>query len=330
MIFKNEDLIGLRDGTVELQQKALLIKQRFDNRKLYYLTVRNSISDLPKWSEFNDIIIRFDQNSFAPWTQRWANVYRLNRLDNYLNFFTEGNNLFNALENAFGVVRPDYLSSEQIELLRRDVLGRIEQDILSLKTDVLTEFKNGINNLVELKSELGIYQNFSENIKQELGNNKRKSLWFLVGFITTIVSISALLIGSFFIEYFKDWSLANMIAIKLSITIPLGLLSYFLFAQYKLAQMITMKFTHLNGFLGGGVTYIGQLMEQDQDAKREINKRLAQMFIELDDIMINVKGINHPTEETLNILTGKIDSVSSSVSTLLNSLKEVGTDKLKY
>src|SRR5690349_9191098 len=57
------------------------------------------------------------------------------------------------------------------------------------------------------------------------------------------------------------------------------------------------------------------------EVKREINKRLAQMFIELDDIMINIKGQRHPTESALDGVVSRVESLSHSVSEILKKIK---------
>jgi len=326
-IYKDNELGGLNNGTPELQQKSQAIKSRFDQRRAFYHTGRNTISDFEIWSEVSDKITKFDQTQFNVWNAKWANILRNNNVAEYNTFFTEGNTIFSPLEGLYSKAQPQFISTDEAEKIRVDTLTKVEQDILQLKTDVLSQVTKGINNLLELKAELGLYQNFSENIKKELGANNSKRKWFLSGFIGSLCLISALLITSFFVEYIKSWDLATKISVKLAITIPLGFLSYFLFSQYKLYQIMSLKLSHLNGFLGGGATYLGQLTDQDPDAKRDTNKRLAQMFIELDDIMATVKQVKHPTQETMEGITKKIESLSSSFTEVLKTVKEFKGDK---
>ena len=49
----------------------------------------------------------------------------------------------------------------------------------------------------------------------------------------------------------------------------LGILSYVLFQQFRLHQILHLKYTHLNNFLGGGATYINQLVSQDGELKKD-------------------------------------------------------------
>lgn len=320
-VFKPTDFDGLANSTVQLQQKALQVKQKFDFRRSYFHTTRNSILDFEIWSEINDKLVSFDQVKFVPWNQKWANVQRTNTIDEYVKYFEEGNNMFLPLEEIYRTIKPQYLNTQEIESLQKELLVKLEQDILALKNDVLVKINEGINNLIEFKAETGLNKIFSDNIGTELENNIVKRRTFMWAFIGSLVAITAALISSFFIDFFRNFDLATKISLKLAVSIPLGFLSYFFFSQYKLYQIIVLKLSHLNGFLGGGATYLGQLTEQDAEVKRETNKRLAQMFIELDDIMIDAKSQKHPTEKTIKGITEKIESLSSSVSDILTNIK---------
>ena len=199
----------------------------------------------------------------------------------------------------------------------------MEQDILNLKTDVTTEITKGIKNVLDLKAELGLYQNFSENINQELSTNSTRKNWFLFGFIISLCIIAIGLTVSFFNDNIQIWDLANRIAVKLGLSVPLGFLSYFFFSQYKLHQIISLKLSHLNGFLGGGASYLGQLTDQDPDAKKDTNKKLAHMFMNLDDIMTNAKEQKHPTELTYESISKEVNALTGTVNDILKNIKEI-------
>lgn len=320
-IFRPGDFDGLTNGTVQLQQKALQIKQRFDYRRSYFHTTRNSILDFDIWSEINDKLTTFDQIQFTPWNKKWATLQRSNNIDELTKYFEEGNDIFKPLEEVYRGIRPQFVNSDELEVIQKEILVKLEQDILQLKTDVLVKINEGINNLVDFKAETGLNKIFSDNIGSELKSNRRKRTIFMWSFIASLLLISLALTSSFFIDYLKNFDLATKISLKLAVSVPLGFLSYFFFSQYRLYQIIALKLSHLNGFLGGGATYLGQLTEQDAEVKREINKRLAQMFIELDDVMINVKDQKHPTEKTVNSIVERIETLSSSVSEILKKVK---------
>lgn len=322
-IFKPEELSDLQPGTTELQKKSQLIKQRFDYRRNAYHTYRNNITEFDTWAELNDKLNQFDQTQFNVWSQKWATIQRTNNLNQIINFFEEGNKLFKPLEESFTNIRPSFIGTEEIERIQTDILTKVEQDILNLKTDVLTEVNKGIKNVLDLKAELGLFQNFSENINAELKSNDIRKNWFLFAFILSLCFIAIGLITTFFYDSIKNWDLSNRIAIKLTISIPMGFLSYFFFCQYKLHQIITLKLSHLNGFLGGGASYLGQLTDQDPETKRETNKNLAQMFINLDDIMTNVKNQKHPTEITFDSISKEIKTLTGSVNEIIKNVNEL-------
>jgi hypothetical protein len=79
----------------------------------------------------------------------------------------------------------------------------------------------------------------------------------------------------------------------------------------------------LKGFLGGGSTYINQLIGQDNETKRDTNKKLAQMFVDIDDIIVHIKEIKHPADATLTSLSTNMDTLTKSVTELMKIQKNV-------
>jgi len=118
-------------------------------------------------------------------------------------------------------------------------------------------------------------------------------------FIIAVISIPLFFILTVKLSTFTSFTADDLIYIRGGVTIALAVLSYFFFCQYRLQQLISLRYSHLYGFLGGGATYIGQIAGNDDEIKKQINTKLAYLFMELDDVFGLVKKNEHPAEKSL-------------------------------
>lgn len=320
-LYKEEELDDLT-GT-NLQQRAQEIKQRFDHRRSYFHTLRNNIGDVKEWAKLNDSIISFDKNKFNPWNQKWNNALRSNSVASIKQFFNEGEILYQDLEEQVGNIKPQYLSTDEVEDLKSEVLKRIDEDMVTIKTDVIEQITNGIKNVLDLKSELGLQANFADNLKKVRKTSNTTKYCFLAGFILSLIGISIFLIFSYKLSYIQNLETYEKILVRIGAVSSLAILSYFLFQQFKLHQILHLKYTHLDNFLGGGATYINQLVSQDGELKKTTNKKLTEMFMEIDDTIGNAKQVQHPTDKYSESFKQTLDSVLGKVNDLAKTVKEI-------
>ena len=198
----------------------------------------------------------------------------------------------------------------KISELETSISNDIQKCIDELTMTVSNGIKTGINSLMSLKSELRLTEEFGDKIETELKAAKKKEFWFMGCFIFTLVLIPiSVLLTSFFTEGVTD--VINGYILKGSIAVSLLFVSLFFFSQYRIYMMIRLRYTHLDGFLGGGATFISQLLESDSpELKLEVNKKLAEMFMNLDDMLKVVHKSKHPTELTLETAESVFDKVS--------------------
>ncbi|MEW2922415.1 hypothetical protein AB1A65_13150 [Muricauda sp. ANG21] len=307
----------------DIQQKAQEIKQRFDFRRSYFHTLRNSISDIEEWTTLNERLILFDKDKFNPWSKQWNSILRSSNINTLKNYFESALSFFQELEEEVGSIKPQYLNSDEVESLKEDVLNRIDEDMISLKNDVLEQINTGIANVLDLKSELGLQKNFADNLKVVRRVSNVTKFCFLIAFIFSLIGIACFLVFSYKLDYIQNLEFYEKILVRLGAVSSLAILSYFLFQQFKLHQILHLKYTHLDNFLGGGATYINQLVSQDGDLKKITNKRLTEMFMEIDDTIGNAKQVNHPTDKYAESLKQTLDSVLGKVNDLAKTVKEI-------
>lgn len=319
-IFEPQELEGLVGN--QLQQKAAEIRQRFDYRRNYYHNLRNNFPNLEKWMELNKILVEFDKGSFQSWNPRWSNLHRSPNVQNLTNYFNEGKQIFQEFEDKIDELNLQiYTHSEEVEDLKKDVLNKIDNDLITLKTEVIEIIESGINDVLDLKAELGLHQNFSENLNIAKINTEKAKNWFITGFIASLLLIVIVIIITYNLDFVKELETTEKIILRIGITTVLGFISYFMFHQFKLFQMLHLRYTHLSNFLGGGATYINQIIGQDGDLKKLTNQKLAEMFMEIDDTIGVVKKMKHPSEasltktnEMLSDLLGKLASITKNIS----------------
>jgi len=310
MIFEREEFDNLSGH--EMNTKAAQIKKRFDQKRNYFRQMQNQVSIVEHWDELYRHIAEFDVK-FEAWNNKWSSMTRSNGHGNtppvsnikFIQHFEQGEELFGEL-NEFVISLTPFSDEEKLRVFKEELLIKIESDVLNLASSVNSKIEEGINDVIGLKSELGLEKNFGENITTELTSSNNSKENFRLLFIGCLMLIPVFLIG---ISYYKEslnLEIAELYTIKLGILFALTCLSYFFFSQYKLYQMMNLRYSHLNGFLGGGATYLARLVgTENEDVKKEINKKMADLFMQLDDISGLVKKSSHPAEVSLDKL-GKL------------------------
>ena len=208
---------------------------------------------------------------------------------------------------------PNETRSHDIESIKNDVLSRVEEDINKIKDEISEKLDTGIKNLLDLKSELGLAGNFGEQISNELKSSTRQKSVFMTLFISSLLAIPLFIVVTSVITQSFSLTETAEITIKASISITLLFMSYFFFSQYKLYQLISLKYTHLTGFLGGGATFIAQLIEsENEELKVEVNRKLADLFMGQDDILGLIQKNRHPSEVSLEQANKIIQNVKAA------------------
>lgn len=202
---------------------------------------------------------------------------------------------------------------DKVSELEQSVFDEIQKRIEDLTTTVRQDIQTGINDLLNLKSELGLTKEFGGKIESELKAAKNKETLFMKLFIGTLAIIPIVLITIYVLAHSPDASIeaGSIYVLQGSVSVPLLFISLFFFSQYRTYMMIRLRYTHLDGFLGGGATFISQLLEAESpDLKLEVNKKLAEMFMSLDDVLKMVQRSKHPTELTLETAENVFDKIS--------------------
>lgn len=188
---------------------------------------------------------------------------------------------------------------DRITQLESSIYQNTKERVDTLTNVVRDDLNKGIQDLIGLKSELGLAREFGEKIQTELASAKKKEFRFMLAFIVALVLIPV----SVFIEHYFITSIDDIssLILKGSVAVSLLFVSLFFFSQYRTYMMLRLRYTHLDGFLGGGATFISQLLESENpEFKLEINKKLAELFMSLDDVLKMVQKNKHPTELTLD------------------------------
>lgn len=198
---------------------------------------------------------------------------------------------------------------ERLSNLEDNIAVTTEKKIDELSTAVREDISKGIQDLIGLKSELGLAKQFGGKIQEELKDAKVTEKNFFSAVIACLLLIP--LINGVILFSYRSLDLLAKYLLMGSVTLSILFISYFLYAQYRTYMMLRLRYTHLDGFLGGGATFLSQLLEADNpEFKLEVNKKLAEMFMSLDDVLQMVHKSKHPTELTLDTAEKVFDKVS--------------------
>jgi len=316
--YKPEDLDPSLQ-TTQLQQKAQQIRAKFDQRRGLYNQLLNRVEFIDSWDEIQTAISEFNQVLFTPWHQRWNNVLRANNHQQYNQFFLDGNKVFEPMEVLLESLPSNVIHSDGIEDLKSELIQNIEEDFLNVKADVSREIQKGIKDLLDLKSEIGLQKSFKDNIDAEYTSANKARWWFMGTFLGVLLLIPIFVILVLSFDWITSENLTEKLVMRGGITSVLSIVSYFLYKQFKLYQTLTLRYTHLKGFIGGGATYISQIINnEDQEVKRDINKRLAEMFMELDEVNQQAKQPSLPLESA----TKNTSKVIQDITNLVTKIKQ--------
>ncbi|MCE7622111.1 hypothetical protein [Vibrio fluvialis] len=198
---------------------------------------------------------------------------------------------------------------ERLSNLEDNVALTTQKKIDELSAAVREDISKGIQDLIGLKSELGLAKQFGGKIQDELKDAKATEKTFFSALIVCLVLIP--FINGVILFSFSGLDLLSKYLLMGSVTLSILFVSYFLYAQYRTYMMLRLRYTHLDGFLGGGATFLSQLLEaENPEFKLEVNKKLAEMFMSLDDVLQMVHKSKHPTELTLDTAEKVFDKVS--------------------
>lgn len=320
-IYEISELEGLNGPS--LQHKANEIQQRFNQKRTYFHQIRNSpFITNENWNELNKKIVEFDTTQFKNWNQQWSNVSRQQNLNNYLNHFNRGVEIFGELEDLVNDISPKFEHSEGVEVLKEEILTKVDNDLNSLASEIKKQVENGIQDLVALKAEYKLQDTFAESIKtQKTNSEKKKNLLFKL-FVGSVILIPLMVLSSFLIPKISSLEIWFQWSIRLLISVTLGILSVFLYNQYKTYHLIHLKYSHLYNFIGGGATFVAELVGLEESLKKEFNKKVANMFIDIDDILLSVRKAKHPSENFTETSSKTIDSVMKNATELAKALNK--------
>lgn len=307
-IFQKEEIEG-KTGTV-LQKQTIQIKQRFDQKRNFYHQLRHQPLYFDHWNELHNKIIEFDQE-FTKWNQQWANVQRSNNINSIINSFTTAEIFYSEMDDYISDLQVGSSDSDELQAFKKEILESVERDVLNLQANIYSEIEKGINNLVGLKAEMGLEKNFKDNIDVELTNSKKGRKWFFISFIGSVLLIPLTIFFTYKLKLFQTIDVIDLYIIRVGLVLSIGFLSFFLYKQYRLFQIICLRYTHLQGFLGGGATFISQIIgSENTELKQEINKKLAELFMEIELVFGEAQKSSHPAEASLEKTTELLDKIS--------------------
>lgn len=168
---------------------------------------------------------------------------------------------------------------------RKTLHENIETKFLELSENFTNQIKEGINSLVRLKGELNLTKNFGEKISKQVESSKYGNWIFFSLFLSLLFLYGLILIVPFFYSPLKEFEYWQQWGIRLTISIPTGLILYFVFNQYRFYKLSYTKYQHLETFIGGGITSLHSLLDANSKLKDETSKSIADLFISIDDIL---------------------------------------------
>lgn len=318
-IYKESEFDGLQPN--QIQQLGNTIYQRINQKRNYYQNQRsNSMISPYQWNDLQQMIANFDL-AYNNWSRNWGNVSRQQTSKAFIDYFNQIVPEINKLDEKIDDLRPKYEHSESVEEIKKEILAKIDSDLANLANQINIQITNGIQDLIDLKAEYKLQDTFFEAIKSERKYSDNQRKLYLNLFVGSVLLIPMFLLFSFLIPRINDLAISLQWSIRVTISVTLGLLSIFFFNQYRVSRIILLKYKHLSNFIGGGATFISELIGLNEEAKKDVNRKLADMFINIEDLMSSIKRSKHPSENAMESARKIVDSVTKNATELTKTLK---------
>ncbi|HEY1027843.1 MAG TPA: hypothetical protein VGE28_09475 [Pseudomonas sp.] len=293
MIFDREDFLS-RTLEAAFLEHAQDSKAKFDKKKAYLATLITSPNLLQHWDEATERLKKFDED-YKAWNLNYSKAIQTKLQIPIADILSSGQKLLEDLQSYFESIIPNETRSNDIERLKSEIMSEIERKIEQLSVSIDEKVTTGLNNIINLKAEIGLAGNFGDNLMKELESATKSKDSFIKIFVGAILSIPLSII--IFESLYPGDNQIFSTTVKLGLAASFGFFSYFAFSQYKLYQLLTFRYKHLIGFLGGGATFIGQLVDGDDiELRSEINQKMASLFMSIDDVLGLIKRNKHPAE----------------------------------
>lgn len=293
----------------ELQQTAESIKQRFALRRSLYQQLAHRHATLDNWHYLVGEVQLFTEEFFNPWNNKWQALVKANDTDRYIEYFEEARKHFSQIEDRLRARLPSYSHTPEVDTLKAEVLSHIDSRLRALEEELANTVEKGIADVIGLKAEFGLQKHFQEHISIELEKSRSLKNKFGFLFVVGLTLIPVLLATTYFFD--SGRSLVEQYSVRVGLVLSAGLLSYFGYSQYRLYQMVALRYTHLQGFLGGGATFLSQIIDvDDRELKREINMKLAELFMGLDDVFGLLRRNIHPADRSMDQVTKLLEQLA--------------------
>lgn len=171
------------------------------------------------------------------------------------------------------------------------------------QSSISERIEKGINNLLDIKMHLSTAVAFKEQIEDELRRNRKSELYYFIAFIVTLITIPFLVYISYIIEDAINMAWHEAIVLRITFIIPILWIARLFSKNYSQAKLSALKFDHLNRLLGTGASAIVRLVESDNEAKADVHKRIAELFLDIKDIAgVASTEPKHPISEIKELI----------------------------
>jgi len=223
----------------------------------------------------------------------------------------EFDKLFNSVEPIYEKHKKLFLSllrindedHDPLHDIKTNVVDRLNSQWSTLQNNLTRKIEEGIQSVLNIKLTLGVTGVFKDQIEGEITRNREDAKKYFDRFMLTLLAIPVLLGSTYILNSITKLEWQDALFLRLSIVIPLIWLAKWYSTNYTYSQLAAIKFDHLNRLLGEGAPTIAKLVEADQSAKSEVYKRLAELFLDINDLTSFAGNQpKHPAESINEVL----------------------------
>jgi hypothetical protein len=211
-----------------------------------------------------------------------------------LNFEVQiGPSLMNAEHGLHTQAAADYAADLVLNRLRAD-LDRTFAEVKAIS-----------ERTADTKKALDATSSFREHVGKIRQSSQRQEAFSYVAMFAVLSSLASLEI---IVPRVLQLTGADALAVRIALGALAVFWAFFFYNQYKIAAAMKIKYDHLSGLLNGGAVDLIALLKDHDDFRKRILERMADAFMDTNDITNAIQKTKTPTEDVIQLARSLIES----------------------
>jgi hypothetical protein len=325
-MFSDQELA--RIGPQNPQDAARSLRRRLDQRWVNLWITIAHITDRNAYRETTGAFHELHDTRWAEWVERYDTFLASSNPEQLKHTLQQGASLLDQFDVKHKVALDSSSSTSAIRIdakaftanITEAVDGALSKGARTLE-DLGARMDKALTEFANVKRETLATGAFFDYLKKREADARGSADWFLRLSVVCLllipvahVVVARFVRGSIILDLgsasrlkagevtealqrvSSESSLENWL-LRLAVTLPLAVLAFIFFGQYKVHRLEHFRYAHLIGFTSGGARELEGLLTSEKDGgafRTELHRRLVDAFLSTEELTSAAKNARHP------------------------------------